>query len=181
VITRGFFRCGPARICNVTLPFPNAGVGFVRAGTATKPEMQMVGTAFDIAGAELVAWVLRPTFDNMTYLLIDRRRIVAAAPPVQLLVGKLDNDAEPDLVWNMRGTRSSLLQVSYGHTIEDGSRLSALAPIPAQVAIEELALGDLNGDGFDDLVGVTSGSFVVLPQNVDGPTVANRTVESTCD
>jgi hypothetical protein len=180
VITRGFFRCGPARVCNVTLPFPNAGVGFVRAGTATKPEMQMIGTAFDIAGAELVGWVLRPTFDNMTYLLIDRRRIIAAAPPVQLLVGKLDNDAEPDLVWNMRGTRSSLLQVSYGHTIEDGSRLSALAPIPTQVAIEELALGDLNGDGFDDLVGVTPNSFIVLPQNVDGPAVMNRTTESTC-
>jgi len=179
VITRGFYKCATG-ICNVTLPFPTSGVGFVKAGTVTKPEMQMVGTAFDIAGAELVAWILRPTPDGST-VLIDRRRIIAAAPPVQLVVGKLDGDSEPDLVWNMRGTRSSLLQVSYAHPIEDGSRLSALAPLPVQVAIEELALGDLTGDGFDDLIGITPGSFIVLPQNVDGPAVPDRTLESVCD
>lgn len=181
LITRGFFRCGLGRVCNVTLPFPGAGIGFLRAGTATKPEMQMLGTSFDITGAELVGWVLRPTFDGTTFLLLDRRRIVAAAPPAQLLVGKLDNDTEPDLVWNMRGTRASLLQVSYGHAIEDGSRLSALAQIPGNVPIEELVLGDVTGDGFDDLVGVTPSGFIVLPQNVEGPPVPNRTTESTCE
>jgi hypothetical protein len=178
-ITRGLFRCGPARTCSVTLPFALAGVGFLKAGTATKPESQLVGTAFDIAGAELVGWVLRPTTsDTNTYLLIDRQRIVAAAPPDNILVGKLDGDAEPDLVWTIRGGRSTLMQVSYAHAIEDDSRLSALAPITS--AIEEVALGDATGDGFDDVLGVAVGSFVVLPQNVEGPTVADRTDESTC-
>ncbi len=177
-ITRGLFRCGLGRTCGVTLPFALAGVGFLKAGTATKPESQLVGTAFDIAGAELVGWVLRPTMDLNTYLLIDRQRIVAAAPPDNILVGKLDGDSEPDLVWTIRGARSVLMQVSYAHAIEDDSRLSALAPITS--AIEEVAIGDATGDGFDDLLGVTAGNFVVLPQNVEGPTVADRTNESTC-
>ena len=179
VITRGLFRCGLGRTCSVTLPFAFAGVGFMRAGTATKPEMRMVGTAFDIAGAELVGWVLRPTFDGNTYLLIDRQRIVAAAPPEDILVGKLDGDAEPDLVWTIRGGRSALMQVSYGQAIPDGSRLSALTPINS--VIEEIALGDATGDGFDDLLGVAATSFVVLPQNIEGPTVPDRTEESTCE
>lgn len=178
VITRGLFRCGAGNLCGVTLPFPFAGVGFLRAGTATKPEMQMVGTAFDIAGAELVGWVLRPTFDGNTYLLIDRQRIVAASPPEDILVGKLDSDDEPDLVWTIRGGRSALMQVSYGHAIEDGSRLSAITPI--NNIIEEVALGDATGDGFDDLLGVTATSFVVLPQNIEGPAVPDRTEETTC-
>lgn len=176
-VTRGFFRCGPARLCSVTLPFTGAGVGFVRAGT----ENQMIGTAFDIAGAELVAWVLRPTFDGSTYLLLDRQRITGAAPPIQLVVGKLDGDDIADLVWNMPGTNASLLQTSYGHTIEDGSRLSALAQIPTENAVDELVLGDVTGDGFDDIVGVTAESMLFLPQNVEGPTVIDRTMESTCE
>ena len=178
VQTRGLFRCAGGRTCSVTLPFALAGVGFLKAGTATKPEMQMVGTAFDIAGAELIGWVLRPTFDGNTFLLIDRQRFTAAAAPERILVGKLDADAEPDLVWTIPAGRSAIMQVSYAHAIEDGSRLSALAPINS--AIEEVSLGDVTGDGFDDLLGVTANSFVVLPQNVDGPTVADRTTESTC-
>ena len=175
--TRGLFRCGN-RTCSVTLPFALAGVGFLKAGTATKPEMQMVGTAFDIAGAELIGWVLRPTFDGNTFLLIDRQRFTAAAAPERILVGKLDADAEPDLVWTIPLGRSAIMQASYAHAIEDGSRLSALAPINS--AIEEVSLGDATGDGFDDLLGVTANSFIVLPQNVDGPTVPDRTTESTC-
>lgn len=186
-VTRGLFRCGLNRLCVVTLPFPGTGVGFLEAGTATRPERQMIGTAFDIAGAELVGWVLRPTFDGNTYLLLDRQRITAAAPPGAILVGKLDDDDSPDLMWSIGGVRSSLLQASYGQTIEDGSRLSALAPLSA-LDVEEMTLGDLDGDGFDDLVGMASvcppmgqPCFVVVPQNVDGPPVARRTQDSACE
>jgi hypothetical protein len=188
-VTRGVFKCGAARVCGVNLPFPQAGLAFLRAGTATKPENQMIGTTFDVNGAELVGWVLRPTTDIDTFLLIDRQHIVAAAPPTQIHIGKLDGDDEPDLVWNIRGVRSSILQGSYAHTIEDGSRLSALASLPTVIndptpvligSIDELVVGDLTGDGFDDVVGVTPLGFIAIPQAVDGPPVADRTTETAC-
>jgi hypothetical protein len=188
-VTRGVFKCGPARVCGVNLPFPGTGVAFLQVSTATKPESQMIGTTFDVNGAELVGWVLRPTFDGNTFLLIDRQHIVAAAPPTQIHVGKLDGDDEPDLVWNIRGVRNSILQGSYAHRIEDGSRLSALASIPTIIndptpivigSIDEMVVGDLTGDGFDDIVGITPLGFIAIPQAVDGPAVPSRTMESPC-
>ncbi len=178
VLTRGVFECGAMRVCSVPLPFPTAGVGFVDVKAGTKVEHQMVGTAFDIAGAELIGWIMRPTGDGNTFLLIARQHITAAAPPANIVVGKLDADDDLDLAWNIRGNRTSLVQVSYAQTIETGARLSALAQIGGDV--QELLLGDLTGDGFDDLVGVGALTFVVVPTNIVGPTTPIVTDEATC-
>ncbi len=177
--TRAVFDCG-ARACFVALPFAEGGVGFLRAGTVAEPEYQMVGTSFDIAGAKLIGWVLRPAGD--TYHLIERQTIVAAAPPTTLLSGKLDGDDEPDLLWAIRGARTTTLQLSYGQPIEDGSRLSSLVPLGIELA--SLDVGDLDGNGFDDVFGVGTSpagtSVVVMPMNVAGPDAPIFSDVSTC-
>jgi hypothetical protein len=167
--------CGTAH-CTVALPFPDAGVGFLKT---TGGESQMIGTSFDVAGAELTSWVLRPA--GGTFHLIERQHIAAAAPPNQIVVGRFDNDTEDDLLWGIGSGRNSAFQVSYFQKIEGTTeRLSALGAVGTDTSSIQVA--DLNGDGIDDIIAVGVGLVTVIPVGVAGKDPSGFTFnDTTCN
>ncbi len=166
--------CGAAGVhCSVPLPFPEAGIGFI---TTAAGEHQMIGTSFDVLGAELTSWVLRPA--DGSFHLIERQHITAAAPPTQIVVGNFDSDADADLVWGLAGARNSTFQVSYAKTV-GAQRLSALATV--LVDASDLIAADLDGDGIDEMIGVGPNGVAVIPIGVPGAKPANFTFDDpTC-
>jgi hypothetical protein len=167
--THALFRCAAGQ-CDIALPI-SAAVGFTGGA-----EAQMVGPSFDATGALLTSWVLRPV--NNGDRLIERSRIPAAGLPGVLAAGNVDGDQRADLIWAFNSARGTTIQLAYGRTV-DGEPLSAIAPIAA-TQIDDLGVGDLNGDGKDDLllltrISSTTGPFsavTVVLSDVTAPAVA---------
>jgi hypothetical protein len=162
-ITRAYFPCAGGS-CQVTLPLAEAAVGFI-AGD----EPQLVGSNFDASGALLTTWVLRSSPGANGDRLVERVRFPAAAPPQVLAIGSFDGDATPDFVWAFAGRRSANIQLAYGRQV-DGAPLSAFSSLPAVTEVTDILVGNLTGDGADDLVVVgkalTVTGFAVVPTNV---------------
>ena len=152
-LTRGFYNCDPGGCNKLLLPVPEGGVAFA---TSTTGERRLVGPSLDATGLVMSSWVIRPTFDATTRidLLLERDRLPAAQAPHQLVVGKLDDDAGYDLIWDIPANRGTTLELAYSRMAGD-QRLEVVAPI-TNLQTEELILEDLSGDGHPELVLVSA-------------------------
>jgi hypothetical protein len=140
------------------------GSGFVTVTSQSVTEKRFVGTRLQAAGTVVFEAVLAPA--GSSYALVERTEVDAAAPPEKILGGKLDGDADTDLMWAMGvGARRRLFQVSLAEQV-GGAPLTAMTSGPLAVASTaanavDFAVGDLDGGGTDEMI-VFSASSVTI-------------------
>ncbi len=176
-LTAARYDCG-GKTCSLPFAIARAGVGFLPADGTNLD--RMVGATFDASGTVLSVTVIQP--DNTgAPRLVEQERITAASFPNHVVTGSFDGDGLPDLFWDIVNPNSATtnLQLSYAHAVL-GDRLSALSgTLPDTVVIDTL-VGDVDGDGHDDLVimsqdkplNPTSHRVLVLPGQIPIPPVA---------
>jgi len=171
--TSAVFACDAAGgICQVRMPVPRAGVGFLPGG-----EPRLLAASLDASGVVLSSFVLQPDKERLDRL-VERDRTAAAAFPQRLVVGNLAGDTEPDLFWNITNLTSTAtsMQVSYARQVA-GTRLSALSQLIDDLVVIDALVADVTGDGHDDViltvqnspVAPTTRGVVVIPTGVPSP------------
>jgi hypothetical protein len=129
------------------------GSGFVAAETQGVREQRFAGTRLQATGTVVFEAVL--ALENGAYKLIERSEVEAAAPPTKIIGGKLDQDGETDLMWDMTaGGRKRVFQVALAKHVS-GVPLTAMTSGPGgatAAAMADFLAGDLNGRGTDELV-----------------------------
>jgi hypothetical protein len=168
--SRAVYQCGPQQCANNELPLAGAPSGFIDAA-----EPRMVATFLDATGVVLshvVMTELQPDRDR----LVERDRYPAAALPDRIIVGQLDTDGEPDLLWTSTRRDSTTFEVAYARRIGDQPLEALSAALP--VSSDSLLAGDLTGDGIDEIimVGQSSGAspstgVIVFPMQIPAGTV----------
>ena len=92
--------------------------------------------------------------------------VAVACGPSTVVVGDLNNDAKPDLV--VACGQVNALTVLLGTGGGSGGDFRASNPIPLPDSPGDLALGDLNGDGHQDLAITSHDSYGVVVMLGDG-------------
>jgi hypothetical protein len=144
-----------------------ASVGFT-GGT----EPRIVVTSVDASGVVLISDVFS---SNTTP--IERARMPAASIPDHIVAGQVDTDTNPDLFWDIASRNGASFEIAYAREVA-GDNLEALSPSLA-VDVSDLVMGDLNGDGLDDLVVVTTTGVTIVPMGVKIPAPSANT-DATC-
>jgi hypothetical protein len=151
--SRAEVGCDASKCVSLELPIAEAGVGF-----ATGAEPFLILSTIDATGVELQSGVIES--DGSKGHLVSFARLPSVAVPHQITIGQLDDDALPDLVWSNAFKRGDVLEVAYGQTV-DGAPLAALST--PTIAIDQMIVGDVTGDGHDDVTLSGAGFVVVIP------------------
>lgn len=132
------------------------GSGFVAVDSQGVSEKRFAGTRLQASGTVVFEAVLAP--EGTSYKLVERTEIDAAAPPMKIVGGKLDQDGDTDLMWDMAaGARRRLFQVSLAEQV-DGAPLTAITSGPAgptgatATTALDFVVGNLDGQRTDKLV-----------------------------
>jgi hypothetical protein len=132
------------------------GSGFVAVDSQGVSEKRFAGTRLQASGTVVFEAVLAP--EGSSYKLVERTEIDAAAPPMKIVGGKLDQDGDTDLMWDMAaGARRRLFQVSLAEQV-DGAPLTAITSGPAgptgatATTALDFVVGNLDGQRTDKLV-----------------------------
>jgi len=149
-------------------PTKLTGAGFVAVASQGVLEKRFAGTRLQAAGTVVVESVLAAesvvASGNGTYKLVERTEVDAAAPPGKIIAGKLDQDGDTDLMWDMAaGARRRLFQVSLAEQVS-GEPLTAItggAMASTAVSVDFVA-GDLNGRHTDELVLFSSSAVTIF-------------------
>lgn len=145
-----------------------AGVGFT-----TGAEPRIVAATVDATGVVLVSDVFSETGNT-----IERARMPAASIPEHIVVGQVDTDTDSDLFWNIAArSGATSFEIAYGRKV-GADNLEALSPTQG-VDVDDLEIGDLTGDGLDDIVVVTAAGVSIIPMGVPIPAPAPNT-DATC-
>jgi hypothetical protein len=139
------------------------GSGFVAVETQGMVEKRFAGARLQATGTVVFTAVLAP--DNGGFKLVERTEVEAAAPPSKILGGKLDQDDDTDLVWDMTAARRHVFQVSLAKHVS-GVPLTAItsgsvAISSAVAAASDFLVGDLNGHRTDELILFTQGAVTI--------------------
>jgi hypothetical protein len=140
------------------------GSGFVTVETQSAIEKRFAGTRLQASGTVVFEAVLAS--EGGSYKLVERTEVDAAAPPTKIIGGKLDQDGDTDLMWDMTaGARRRVFQVSLAKQVS-GEPLTAMTSGPGAVATNAAAMadfiaGDLNGRHTDELVLFSSGAVTI--------------------
>jgi len=177
-VSRIYLHCAANETCEtVDAPLSGTVIGFT-SGSGS----QMVITDVDATGVLVKKEIVfhGAAVDE----LIEVSRVPAAAIPTRISVGQFDNDHLADLIWT-GGKANDTIELAYARSI-NGQPLEALSAAlrsnTSPAVVDDMLVGDLNGDGFDDiviehheavLVGTSTGftyRFTVLPAGVPSGT-----------
>lgn len=150
---------GPLAIAGARL----TGSGFVVAETPGGTESRFAGTRLQASGTVVFEAVLAPAGSSFT--LVERSEVDAAAPPTKILSGKLDQDGNTDLMWDMAvGVRRRIFQVALAKQV-GGAALSAITSGPATptaAPVEtDFVVGDLDGQAPDEMILFTQSTVTI--------------------
>ena len=155
-----YFDCvpgGDAPNCFVDLPIIVAGAGFTPGGL-------LAGANLDASGVVVSEWGV--LLDPTGYRRVEFGRVAAASIPKHIVYGNFDTDGKPDAFWDIEslaGTASAF-QVTYAQ-IAGTQQLSALSAGQGFI-VDDLLVGDVTGDGKDDIVLI--GKSIADTGNQDG-------------
>jgi hypothetical protein len=138
------------------------GSGFVAVESHGVLEKRFAGTRLQATGTVVFEAVLAP--EGGSYKLVERTEVEAAAPPSKIIGGKLDKDADTDLMWDIAaGNRRRVFQVSLAKHVS-GVPLTAMTSGPVgstAAAMADFIAGDLNGRHTDELVLFSPGAVTI--------------------
>jgi hypothetical protein len=141
------------------------GSGFVAVETKGMVEKRFAGTRLQASGTVVFEAVLAS--EGGSFKLVERTELEAAAPPVKIVGGKLDQDGDTDLMWDMvAGARRRLYQVSLAEQV-NGAPLTAItsgptAPSGTTSAVPvDFLTGNLDGQHTDKLVLFTPSTVTI--------------------
>ena len=149
-------------------PTKLTGSGFVAVESQGVLEKRFAGTRLQAAGTVVVESVLAAesavASGNGTYKLVERAEVDAAAPPGKIIGGKLDQDGDTDLMWDMAaGARRRLFQVSLAEQVS-GEPLTAITggSTASNAVSVDFVAGDLDGRHPDELVLFSSSAVTIF-------------------
>jgi hypothetical protein len=138
------------------------GSGFVADVTQGVLEKRFAGTRLQATGTVVFEAVL--ALEGTTYKLFERTEVEAAAPPAKIIGGKLDQDGDADLMWDMTaGGRRRVFQVALAKRVS-GVPLTAMTsgPVGSTAAtMADFLAGNLDGKPADELVLFSSGAITI--------------------
>lgn len=140
------------------------GSGFVTIQTQAGTEKRFAGTRLQASGTVVFEAVLAP--QGSTFMLVERTEVDAAAPPDKIIAGKLDRDADTDLMWDMGvGAHRRVFQVSLAEQV-GGEPLTAMTSGPGGISATtanptDFVIADLDGQGVDEMVIFTESSVAI--------------------
>ncbi|HET9626527.1 MAG TPA: hypothetical protein VFP84_34430 [Kofleriaceae bacterium] len=140
------------------------GSGFVTVTAGGATEQRLAGTRLQASGTVVFEAVLAPSGDAASpFSLVERTEVDAAAPPIKILGGLLDHDADSDLIWDIgTGARKRDFQVSLARQV-GGAPLTAITSGPAVDAgvTADFTVGDFDGNGVAEVALFTPGSVTI--------------------
>ncbi len=138
------------------------GSGFVAVETQGVVERRFAGTRLQATGTVVFEAVLAA--EGASYKLVERTELEAAAPPGKILGGKLDLDADTDLMWDLAtGLRRRVHQVSLARQVS-GVPLTAMTSGSTQTAIavaSDFVIGNLDGGAADEMIVFTQSAVTI--------------------
>jgi hypothetical protein len=146
------------------MPISNAkltGSGFVAVQSQGVIEKRFAGTRLQATGTVVFEAVLAR--DGSSYKLVERTELEAAAPPTKILGGKLDQDGDTDLMWDLAsGLRRRVYQVSLAKQV-NGQPLTAMTSgsTPTASGASDFVIGNLNGGRSDEMIIFTPDSVTI--------------------
>jgi hypothetical protein len=171
--TEAFYSCSPSSCPEVPL-LPGTGVGFT---TGTEPHM--ITTSVDATGVLLEQVVLTREKSGVDHL-VERSITPSASLPDRVVVGNFDADGQPDMVWDIESTKrastSTTFEIAYARLVGT-SPLEALSQTLQSLAVDDVLVDDVNGDGIDDIIVTFTDSDLVRgvfvePMGVESPTLS---------
>ncbi len=156
-------QCGPQSTPGL---IRGAAIGFTGGN-----EQRVVLTTLDATGVVLVEYVL--TSGNS---FVERARLPTTTIPDRIIPTRADNDTGVDLFWTLVNRASSAttttFEVAYARKVGP-TNLEALSS-SQPLDVKDMASGDLDGNGLDDVVVIAVSGVAIVPMGVTlPPTPAN--------
>ena len=130
-------------------------------------EKRLAGTRLQASGTVVFEAVLAPA--DGSFKLVERTELDAAAPPNKIIGGKLDQDPDTDLMWDVNAglRRAHIVQVSLAKREHVSDKpLTAMTSGPAGAAIAnavafDFLVADLDGQLTDEMVVFGAGAVMI--------------------
>lgn len=155
---------------NQMQPIPGtrlAGSGFVNVEDHGMIEKRFAGTRLQASGTVVFEAVLAPA--DGSFKLVERTELDAAAPPTKIIGGKLDQDPDTDLMWDVNAglRRAHIVQVSLAkreHVSDKPLTAMTAGPVGATIANAvafDFLVADLDGQLTDEMVVFGAGAVMI--------------------
>lgn len=142
------------------------GSGFIAVESGGMVEKRFAGTRLQASGTVVFEAVLAG--DAGSFKLVERTELDAAGPPTKIVGGKLDQDPDTDLMWDINaGLRRRIFQVSLARREHiSGLPLTAMTSGPPgastiNTSTADFLVGDLDGQATDEMILFTAGGVTI--------------------
>ena len=137
------------------------GSGFIAVSSGGASEQRLAGTRLQATGTVVFEAVLSPTAGG-GFRLVERTEVDAAAPPIKIMSGKLDQDANTDLIWDMTvGVHKHDFQVSLAKQVQGDPLTAITAGGLDGNTPSDFTIGDFDGNGVDEIVLYTAAGVTI--------------------
>jgi hypothetical protein len=154
---------------NQMQPIPGtrlAGSGFVNVVDHGMTEKRFAGSRLQASGTVVFEAVLAP--DVGSFKLVERLELDAAAPPNKIIGGKLDQDSDTDLMWDvnvgLRRARDVQVSLAKREHISDKPLTAMTSGAPgttANAVASDFLVGDLDGQLTDEMIVFSAGAVMI--------------------